>query len=92
MYKAVKMSGLRSSDLMAILGAGGLGTWHCSTGSSRGARVLAVDLFHEKLAIFETVLNETKVLGSIVGTRTTCRRSSSRTQRARPRSSRAELA
>jgi propanol-preferring alcohol dehydrogenase len=137
-YKAVKMSGARSSDLVAIFGVGGLGHLALQYALIAGAQVVAVDLFDEKLAmakelgaahtvnareedpaaaikalggadaaislavsakafeqaygslrrggtlvfvglpadnhiqlpIFETVLNGTKVLGSIVGTRT----------------------
>ncbi len=137
-YKAVKVSGTRSSDLVAIFGVGGLGHLALQYALIAGAQVVAVDLFDEKLAmakelgaaytvnarqedpaaaikalggadvaislavspkafeqaygslrrggtlvfvglpadnhiqlpIFETVLNGTKVLGSIVGTRT----------------------
>src|SRR5689334_7028708 len=137
-YKAVKVSGARPSDLVAIFGVGGLGHLALQYALIAGAQVVAVDLFDEKLAmakelgaahtvnareqdpaaaikalggadaaialavspkafeqaygslrrrgtlvfvalpadnyiqlpIFETVLNGTKVLGSIVGTRT----------------------
>jgi alcohol dehydrogenase, propanol-preferring len=136
-YKAVKVSGARSSDLVAVFGVGGLGHLALQYALIAGAQVVAVDLFDEKLAmakdlgaaytvnareedpaaairalggadaaivlavspkafeqaygslrrggalvfvalpadnhiqlpIFETVLNGTKVLGSIVGTR-----------------------
>jgi alcohol dehydrogenase, propanol-preferring len=136
-YKAVKVSGARSSDLVAIFGVGGLGHLALQYALIAGAQVVAVDLFDEKLKmarelgaaytvnareedpaaaikalggadaaislavapkafeqaygslrrggtlvfvglpadnhiqlpIFETVLNGTKVLGSIVGTR-----------------------
>ncbi len=136
-YKAVKVSGARSSRLVAIFGVGGLGHLALQYALIAGAQVVAVDLFDEKLAmakqlgaaytvnareqdpaaaikalggadaaialavsprafeqaygslrrggtlvfvglpadnyiklpIFETVLNGTKVLGSIVGTR-----------------------
>jgi len=136
-YKAVKVSGARSADLVAIFGVGGLGHLALQYALIAGAQVVAVDLFDEKLAmakelgaaytvnareqdpaeaikalggadaaislavspkafeqayaslrrggtlvfvglpadnhiqlpIFETVLNGTKVLGSIVGTR-----------------------
>jgi propanol-preferring alcohol dehydrogenase len=136
-YKAVKVSGARPSDLVAIFGIGGLGHLALQYALIAGAQVVAVDLFDEKLAmakelgaaytvnareqdpaaaikalggadaaialavspkafeqaygslrrggtlvfvalpadnyiqlpIFETVLNGTKVLGSIVGTR-----------------------
>jgi propanol-preferring alcohol dehydrogenase len=137
-YKALKMSGARPSDLVAIFGVGGLGHLALQYALIAGAQVVAVDLFDEKLKmarelgaaytvnardedpaaaikglggadaaistavspkafeqaygslrrggtlvfvglpadnhmdlpIFETVLNGTKVLGSIVGTRT----------------------
>jgi propanol-preferring alcohol dehydrogenase len=140
-YKAVKVSGARSSDLVAIFGVGGLGHLALQYALIAGAQVVAVDLFDEKLTmakelgaaytvnasredpaaaikalggadaaialavsprafeqaygslrrggtlvfvglpadnyvrlpIFETVLNGTKVLGSIVGTRTDLR-------------------
>ena len=136
-YKAVKVSGARPSQLVAIFGVGGLGHLALQYALIAGAQVVAVDLFDEKLAmakqlgaaytvnareqdpaaaikalggadaaialavsprafeqaygslrrggtlvfvglpadnyiklpIFETVLNGTKVLGSIVGTR-----------------------
>ena len=136
-YKAVKVSGARPSDLVAIFGVGGLGHLALQYALIAGAQVVAVDLFDEKLKmarelgaaytanareedpaaaikalggadaaislavspkafeqaygslrrggtlvfvglpadnhiqlpIFETVLNGTKVLGSIVGTR-----------------------
>ena len=136
-YKAVKVSGARPSDLVAIFGVGGLGHLALQYALIAGAQVVAVNLFDEKLAmakelgaaytvnarqedpasaikalggadaaislavspkafeqaygslrrggtlvfvglpadnhiqlpIFETVLNGTKVLGSIVGTR-----------------------
>jgi propanol-preferring alcohol dehydrogenase len=136
-YKAVKVSGARPSDLVAIFGVGGLGHLALQYALIAGAQVVAVDLFDDKLAmakelgaaytvnareqdpaaairalggadaaislavspkafeqaygslrrggtlvfvglpadnhiqlpIFETVLNGTKVLGSIVGTR-----------------------
>jgi len=136
-YKAVKVSGARSSDLVAIFGVGGLGHLALQYAQIAGAQVVAVDLIEEKLQmardlgatytvnareqdpvaaikalggadaaislavsprafeqaygslrrggtlvfvglpaeneihlpIFETVLNGTKVLGSIVGTR-----------------------
>ncbi len=136
-YKAVKVSGARPSDLVAIFGVGGLGHLALQYAQIAGAQVVAVDLVDEKLQmakdlgaaytvnarqqdpvavikelggadvaislavspkafeqaygslrrggtlvfvglpaenevrlpIFETVLNGTKVLGSIVGTR-----------------------
>jgi propanol-preferring alcohol dehydrogenase len=35
-YKAVKVAGPRSSDLVAVFGVGGRGTWRSSTCRSRG--------------------------------------------------------
>ena len=34
-YKAIKVAGTRSSDLVAVFGVGGLGTWRSSTRASR---------------------------------------------------------
>jgi propanol-preferring alcohol dehydrogenase len=55
------------------------------TGPSPGGTLVFVALpkdNHMELPIFETVLNGITVVGSIVGTRTTCARSSSSTRRA----------
>jgi propanol-preferring alcohol dehydrogenase len=48
-YKAVKVSGARSSDLVAIFGVGGLGHLAVQYAAIAGATVVAVDLFEEKL-------------------------------------------
>jgi len=48
-YKAVKMSGARSSDLVAIFGIGGLGHLAVQYAKIAGATVVAVDLVDEKL-------------------------------------------
>lgn len=48
-YKAVKMSGARSSDLVAIFGVGGLGHLALQYAKIAGATVAAVDLHDEKL-------------------------------------------
>lgn len=48
-YKAVKVSGARSSDLVAVFGIGGLGHLALQYASIAGARVVAVDLVQEKL-------------------------------------------
>ncbi|HAZ15345.1 MAG TPA: alcohol dehydrogenase AdhP [Parachlamydiales bacterium] len=48
-YKAVKMSGARSSDLVAIFGVGGLGHLALQYAKIAGATVAAVDLFDDKL-------------------------------------------
>jgi alcohol dehydrogenase, propanol-preferring len=48
-YKAVKMSGARPSDLVAIFGVGGLGHMAIQYARISGAEVVAVDLIDEKL-------------------------------------------
>jgi len=48
-YKAVKVSGTRSSDLVAIFGVGGLGHLALQYARIAGAQVVAVDLVDDKL-------------------------------------------
>ena len=48
-YKAVKVSGARSSDLVAVFGIGGLGHLAMQYAKIAGARVVAVDLEDDKL-------------------------------------------
>ncbi len=48
-YKAVKVSGARSSDLVAVYGVGGLGHLALQYAQIAGASVAAVDLVDEKL-------------------------------------------
>ena len=48
-YKAVKVAGTRSSDLVAVFGVGGLGHLAIQYASIAGGRVIAVDLLDEKL-------------------------------------------
>jgi propanol-preferring alcohol dehydrogenase len=48
-YKAVKVSGAGSSDLVAVFGVGGLGHLALQYAAISGATVIAVDLFEEKL-------------------------------------------
>jgi alcohol dehydrogenase, propanol-preferring len=48
-YKAVKVSGAGSSDLVAVFGVGGLGHLAVQYAAIAGATVVAVDLFEEKL-------------------------------------------
>ena len=48
-YKAVKLSGAGSSDLVAVFGVGGLGHLAVQYAAIAGATVIAVDLFEEKL-------------------------------------------
>lgn len=50
-YKAVKVSGARSSDLVAVFGIGGLGHLAMQYASVTGATVAAVDLVDEKLQL-----------------------------------------
>ncbi|HCF84950.1 MAG TPA: zinc-dependent alcohol dehydrogenase, partial [Ktedonobacter sp.] len=50
-YKAVKMSGARSSDLVAIFGIGGLGHLAVQYAKIAGSTVVAVDLVDEKLEL-----------------------------------------
>jgi propanol-preferring alcohol dehydrogenase len=51
MYKAVKVAGTRSSDLVAVFGVGGLGHLAIQYALIAGARVVAVDLIDEKLEL-----------------------------------------
>jgi alcohol dehydrogenase, propanol-preferring len=48
-YKAVKVAGTRSSDLVAVFGVGGLGHLAIQYAAIAGGRVIAVDLIDEKL-------------------------------------------
>jgi len=48
-YKAIKVSGTRPSDLVAVFGVGGLGHLAIQYAAIAGATVVAVDLFEEKL-------------------------------------------
>jgi alcohol dehydrogenase, propanol-preferring len=48
-YKAVKVSGAGSSDLVAVFGVGGLGHLALQYAAIAGATVIAVDVFQEKL-------------------------------------------
>jgi alcohol dehydrogenase, propanol-preferring len=50
-YKAIKVAGTRPSDLVAIFGVGGLGHLALQYARIAGARVVAVDLHDEKLAL-----------------------------------------
>jgi propanol-preferring alcohol dehydrogenase len=50
-YKAVKVAGTRSSDLVAVFGVGGLGHLAIQYAAIAGGRVIAVDLFDEKLEL-----------------------------------------
>ena len=50
-YKAVKVSGARSSDLVAVYGVGGLGHLALQYARIQGASVAAVDLIDSKLAM-----------------------------------------
>jgi alcohol dehydrogenase, propanol-preferring len=64
-YKAVKVAGTRSSDLVAVFGVGGLGHLAIQYAAIAGGRVIAVDLIDEKLALArelgaEFTINATK--------------------------------
>jgi propanol-preferring alcohol dehydrogenase len=50
-YKAVKMSGAKPADLVAVWGIGGLGHLALQYARIAGASVVAVDLFEEKLGL-----------------------------------------
>ena len=50
-YKAVKVAGTRSSDLVAVFGVGGLGHLAIRYAAIAGARVVAVDVVDEKLEL-----------------------------------------
>ena len=50
-YKAVKVAGTRSSDLVAVFGVGGLGHMAIQYARIAGGRVVAVDLTDEKLEL-----------------------------------------
>jgi propanol-preferring alcohol dehydrogenase len=64
-YKAVKVAGTRSSDLVAVFGVGGLGHLAIQYAAIAGGRVIAVDLLDEKLELArelgaEFTINATK--------------------------------
>jgi len=50
-YKAVKVAGTRSSDLVAVFGVGGLGHLAVQYAAIAGGRVIAVDIHDEKLEL-----------------------------------------
>jgi propanol-preferring alcohol dehydrogenase len=50
-YKAVKVAGTRSSDLVAVFGVGGLGHLAIQYAAIAGGRVVAVDLHDDKLEL-----------------------------------------
>jgi len=50
-YKAVKVAGTRSSDLVAVFGVGGLGHLAIQYAAIAGGRVIAVDIHDEKLTL-----------------------------------------
>ncbi len=64
-YKAVKVAGTRSSDLVAVFGVGGLGHLAIQYAAIAGGRVIAVDVIDEKLELArelgaEFTINATK--------------------------------
>jgi propanol-preferring alcohol dehydrogenase len=50
-YKAIKVAGTRSSDLVAVFGVGGLGHLAIQYAKIAGGRVVAVDVVDEKLQL-----------------------------------------
>ena len=50
-YKAVKVAGTRSSDMVAVFGVGGLGHLAIQYAAIAGGRVIAVDLIDDKLEL-----------------------------------------
>jgi alcohol dehydrogenase, propanol-preferring len=50
-YKAIKVAGTRSSDLVAVFGVGGLGHLALQYAALAGGRVIVVDLIDEKLEL-----------------------------------------
>jgi alcohol dehydrogenase, propanol-preferring len=50
-YKAVKVAGTRSSDVVAVFGVGGLGHLAIQYAAIAGGRVVAIDLIDEKLEL-----------------------------------------
>jgi propanol-preferring alcohol dehydrogenase len=50
-YKAIKVAGTRSSDLVAVFGVGGLGHLAIQYAAIAGGRVIAIDLIDEKLEL-----------------------------------------
>jgi propanol-preferring alcohol dehydrogenase len=60
-YKAVKVAGTRSSDLVAVFGIGGLGHLAVQYARIAGASVAAVDLIDSKLALARELGAETTV-------------------------------
>jgi len=54
-YKAVKVAGTRSSDLVAVFGVGGLGHLAIQYAAIAGGRVIAVDITDEKLELAKSL-------------------------------------
>jgi propanol-preferring alcohol dehydrogenase len=50
-YKAIKSSGLRPGELLAVFGAGGLGHLAIQVAKARGLRVAAIDIADDKLTL-----------------------------------------
>jgi propanol-preferring alcohol dehydrogenase len=50
-YKAIKVAGTRSANLVAVFGVGGLGHLAIQYAAIAGGRVIAVDIHDEKLAL-----------------------------------------
>jgi propanol-preferring alcohol dehydrogenase len=54
-YKAVKVAGVRSSELVAVFGVGGLGHMAVQYAAIAGGRVVAVDVHQSKLDLARTI-------------------------------------
>jgi propanol-preferring alcohol dehydrogenase len=64
-YKAVKVAGTRSSDLVAVFGVGGLGHMAIQYAAIAGGRVVAVDLLDDKLELARELGAEFTVNASV---------------------------
>jgi alcohol dehydrogenase, propanol-preferring len=54
-YKAVKVSGAKTSDLVAVFGIGGLGHLAVQYARIAGAEVVAIDIVDEKLGLAKSL-------------------------------------
>ena len=85
-YKAVKVAGTRSSDLVAVFGVGGLGHLAIQYAAIAGGRVIAVDLIDEKLELARELGAEFTINAARRGSgRRRSRRSAAPTRRSRSR-------
>src|SRR5215207_3485732 len=68
-YKAIKVSGTRPSDLVAVFGIGGLGHLAVQYARIAGAAVVAVDLFDDKLELAKTLGGDYAAIATAVSPR-----------------------